>query len=200
MARASRRRFHYVYKTTRITDGKFYIGMHSTDDMDDEYLGSGTRITRSIRKHGADKHVREILFTLLDRSQLCEKEKDVIASFRGNPLCMNLNEGGDGGWDYVNENGLKPKPGHPSWERIAEGVARGNRHPSRIQKNIERLGTGMLGKKHSVETKRKLADSQTGRKNSQFGTVWMTRDGKSVKCPNTDVQELESQGWTRGRK
>lgn len=36
-ARADERKFHYIYKITRF-DGKYYIGMHSTDDLDDGYL------------------------------------------------------------------------------------------------------------------------------------------------------------------
>lgn len=41
MKRAIFRKYHYIYKITRNQDGKFYVGMHSTDDLDDGYFGSG---------------------------------------------------------------------------------------------------------------------------------------------------------------
>lgn len=48
--RADKRKFHYIYKITRIADGKFYIGLRSTDgvkpvkikkEMLNEYLEKG---------------------------------------------------------------------------------------------------------------------------------------------------------------
>jgi hypothetical protein len=44
--------YHYIYKTTNLLNGNFYVGMHSTSDLNDGYLGSGVRVTRSIKKHG----------------------------------------------------------------------------------------------------------------------------------------------------
>ena len=54
MERASRRKYHYIYKTTCIINDKFYIGMHSTDNMEDGYIGSGKRLWHSINYHGKE--------------------------------------------------------------------------------------------------------------------------------------------------
>lgn len=52
--------FHYVYKTTQKSIGKFYIGKHSTTNLDDGYMGSGVDIAPLI-KENPDDFEKEIL-------------------------------------------------------------------------------------------------------------------------------------------
>ena len=98
MQRADQRKHHYIYKITR-DDGRYYIGMHSTDDMNDGYFGSGKRITRSIKKHGKERHSKEILETFPTRKLLKEREKELLTEeLRADPMCMNIAPGGGGGF------------------------------------------------------------------------------------------------------
>ena len=39
-----------IYKTTNLINGRFYVGMHKTNDLDDGYMGSGKMIQRAIKK------------------------------------------------------------------------------------------------------------------------------------------------------
>ena len=88
------RKFHFVYKTTRF-DGKYYIGVHSTDDLEDGYMGSGTYIGRSLKKHGRDKHVTEILQHCASRDGAFDLEcRLVTEQALQEPLCMNTIKGG----------------------------------------------------------------------------------------------------------
>jgi hypothetical protein len=87
MTRADQRKHHYIYKITRVDgSGKYYIGMHSTDDLDDGYFGSGTYLWHSINKHGKDAHSKEILEHLPSRKDLKLREKEIV----------NLKRGGEG--------------------------------------------------------------------------------------------------------
>ena len=52
---------HYVYKTTNMLDGRYYIGVHSTNDIDDSYVGSSKELLRDIKKHGRENFKKEIL-------------------------------------------------------------------------------------------------------------------------------------------
>lgn len=99
MVRADKRKFHYIYKITRNNSDRYYIGMHSTDNMDDGYFGSGTRLWKSIEKYGKENHTMEILEFCESREQLKIREKEIIGDlYRLDENCMNLVPGGNGGF------------------------------------------------------------------------------------------------------
>lgn len=98
--RASDRKHHIVYRTTCTITNKFYIGLHSTDDLNDGYVGSGQRLWKSIRKHGKENHVCEILEHLSSREAAAAREKELIEQYlKIDPLCLNLGPGGLGAPD-----------------------------------------------------------------------------------------------------
>jgi hypothetical protein len=76
---------HFIYKTTH-TNGKYYIGRHSTDNIEDGYIGSG-KWPRSIK----DKSTltREVLEYATDQIALTELEGQYLAEHYGKPNCMN---------------------------------------------------------------------------------------------------------------
>ena len=96
MKQAERRKFHYIYKITR-DDGKYYIGMHSTDNLDDGYFGSGQLLWKSIKKHGKEKHTKEILEFLPSRRELALRESELVTrDVVDDVMCLNLKLGGRG--------------------------------------------------------------------------------------------------------
>ena len=72
------KQFHFIYKTTNLLSGKYYIGMHSTDNLDDGYLGSGRRLRYSINKYGKENHHREILEYCKTREELKSRETEIV--------------------------------------------------------------------------------------------------------------------------
>lgn len=107
--RADQRKFHYIYKITR-TDGsgKYYIGMHSTDDLDDGYFGSGERLWHSIKRHGKEKHSKEILEFLPSRKELSLRVAELVNRNTLNDVkCLNL---ALGGFDSPRNEGKKRTP------------------------------------------------------------------------------------------
>lgn len=50
----------FIYKTTSLINGKYYIGQHKGRE-DDDYLGSGLALKGAIKKHGEKNFKREIL-------------------------------------------------------------------------------------------------------------------------------------------
>lgn len=89
--------YYTVYKTTNKLNSKFYIGAHKTENLEDNYLGSGDLLYKAIQKHGPDVFYKEVLYFLSSEEEMFNKEKETIKEFIGNSLCYNLSEGGRGG-------------------------------------------------------------------------------------------------------
>ena len=91
-----RLKFNYVYRISRPEiDDRFYIGVHSTNNIDDGYLGSGNLIVSSVQKYGKSKHQKEILKVCSTRNEALDFEKDIVTKKLINDSnCMNLSVGG----------------------------------------------------------------------------------------------------------
>jgi len=104
--------FYTVYRTTNLVNGKYYFGVHKTNNPDDDYLGSGTYIKNAVAKYGADKFCKEVLFIFNETNvaSAFAKEDELIQCYRGrDPLCMNLRKGGSGGFDFINRTYWTPE-------------------------------------------------------------------------------------------
>ncbi len=47
-------RYHFVYLTINKNNGMFYIGKHTSDALDDGYVGSGGLLTAALKTYGSD--------------------------------------------------------------------------------------------------------------------------------------------------
>ena len=65
---------HIVYKTTFLPTGQYYIGKHSTNDLNDGYLGSGKIIKTLLSKYDKSLFERTILSEATDKDSLRELE------------------------------------------------------------------------------------------------------------------------------
>jgi hypothetical protein len=207
--------YHYIYKTTCKVTGKYYVGMHSTSNLDDSYIGSGKRLWYSILKHGRENHDREILEFLPDRSSLKEREKELVnESLLQDPMCMNLKIGGEGGnigTDGIFFGGDSFKAASDWWKKADRSLTKEKTKHLRdrdvsekiCQTKLEKTGSrnGWKGRKHNPEYRKRMSeimsDQQKGEKNSQYGKIWIT-NGKDNMMIKKD-QEIPL-GWRKGRK
>ena len=89
--------YHIVYKTTHKESGMYYVGVHSTDDLDDGYMGSGRLLKLAIEQHGRDAFERVILHFCESKSDAFQKEREIVnRAFVQNEQTYNLCEGGSG--------------------------------------------------------------------------------------------------------
>lgn len=208
--RASRRKYHYIYKTTCVITNKFYIGMHSTDNLEDGYIGSGKRLWYSINKHGKDNHICEILEFLPDRNSLKAREKEIVnEELIGEELCMNLQLGGVGG--FINEEHRKKasdgfikklktdKEFSEKWSKRMSNLAKHTHSFGKLKSGKDICDWN--GRKHSPETIIKMRESKKnhgcGSKNSQYGTRWINNGIEAKKIKKDDSIP---EGWKLGRR
>jgi hypothetical protein len=204
------KKYFFVYKTTNKKNGKFYIGIHSTNDLNDGYLGSGTILKSSIKKNGKENFKLEYLEFFENYEDLREAEKKLVnEELLKNPKCINLVYGGGGG--FISPNGAR-------LGGIMAGKLRKERlinNPEEREKYIEsfrerrkewelegkiKSPPNWYGKKHKEESKRKIGEAnslkQKGSGNSQFGSCWITNGNENRKMKKNDELPL---GWRFGR-
>ena len=211
---------HFIYKTTCLVTGKFYIGIHSTNNVEDGYLGSGSLLKRSVAKHGAGKHVREILEFLSCRVSLKDRERHIVnEEMLSDPLCMNLKLGGEGGWDHQNSNmDIQRGKASRGRERIAWLFENDPEWATKRREQLKESGRKAIlvaysqgrvrhdtftGRKHTPESLEKMRRPRNGgTANSQFGMVWVysLSEKRSQRVPAPDLGSWLERGWAKGRR
>ena len=104
--------FHLLYLITNKINRRFYVGVHSTINKEDDYFGSGKRIKLEIAKFGKANFKKEIIGEFSNRADLLLAEKELVDDeLISNSQCLNLKRGGEGGWEFVNTNNLNSRKG-----------------------------------------------------------------------------------------
>ena len=205
-------KYHFIYKTTNILNNKFYIGIHSTNSLDDGYLGSGDRLKSSIRHHGRNNHRREIIEFFCDRDSLVLREIQMIdENTLKDPLCLNLVEGGEGGFPLSDEHIKKfSETGHEALRRKLEdpefkkSFGDKVKEQNKIKKELGLFkGKDWTGLNHTEESKSKIGAAnsikQSGENNSQFGKYWIYKDDEILRISSNELDNYLALGWNRGK-
>lgn len=206
------KKYHYIYKTTNLINKKYYIGMHSTSNMDDGYIGSGKKLWFSIKKYGKENFKCEILEILPDRKSLKKRERELVnEDLLKDKTCLNLRLGGEGGGGFFSKEhrynffAAGGKKVRQMFSKIHfDRLKTDEEYREKWRENVRKSGvwSGKIwqGRKHKEETKKKIGEinskKQKGKNNSQFGTRWITNgiENKKIK-----TQDLIPDGWRLGR-
>lgn len=90
------RKYNYFYKITNNLNGKYYYGIHSTDNLEDGYMGSGILLKKAIKKYGTDFFSKEILKFFNTRKEAAAyEEENVTMTLVENEECYNIIPGGE---------------------------------------------------------------------------------------------------------
>lgn len=89
-------KYHYFYKITNTINNHFYYGIHSTNNLNDGYMGSGSRLKIAIKKYGIENFSKEIIKFFDNREELAKYEAEIVTeSLVHDPNCYNMIVGGD---------------------------------------------------------------------------------------------------------
>jgi hypothetical protein len=176
-----KRKFNYVYKITNIKNGKIYIGVHKTDNIDDGYMGSGKRLINSIKRNGLSNFKKEILFFFDTYQEALNKEKDLVnLEFVERFDTYNLRTGGEHGVyceDSIRKMSINSKERWKDQEyrnrmlKHLSSTSRCNKISANIKKwidnNPDKHNEKMLKINRDPEKIKKTADNHRGRKRPQ---------------------------------
>ena len=202
------KKYHFTYKTTCLLNNKYYIGMHSTNELDDRYIGSGKRLWYSVRKYGKENFKFEILEFLPDRESLAKREKELVnEDTLRDSNCLNLKLGGFGGFSSEAHRKKAQAAGGKKVRQILSA-----KHSERLKSDFDyrekwlkslKGNQSWLGKKHTDETRSKIKLSMKGKgvgnTNSQFNTCWITDGLKNKKIKKEELNNFLLLGWKLGR-
>ena len=148
--------YYTIYKTTNLINDKIYVGYHSTEDINDSYLGSGKLLKQAIKKYGENNFKRDILYVFPTKEEALLKESEIVnEAFIYSESNYNIKLGGEGGWDHTWNS-----------EKRFEAIRKSFKEGRSIGWNLtdeqrSKIGkSSFKGKKHSAESRKKIADSQ----------------------------------------
>lgn len=96
-------RYHTVYRVINKVNNKIYVGVHSTNNLNDNYFGSGKLILMAIKKYGIENFKKEYIFIFDNKEKAYDAEADIVnEQFVSRADTYNMRRGGiGGGGDFV---------------------------------------------------------------------------------------------------
>jgi len=206
---------YYLYQITNTVNGKIYIGVHKTTDIDDGYMGSGKILQSAVKKYGIENFTKTILETFSNSAEMYAREKEIVTEdFVRRSDVYNIKIGGLGGFDYIvaarkNCNHVfspeqRSKGGKTSGQlSAARWKANPGLNPTLFSKEFNKRSSELARAPAAIEKKKKTfakIGHQQKEKNSQFGTCWISHAlFGNKKCPKALLPEYIEQGWVKGR-
>ena len=146
-------KYHYFYKITNLINLKYYYGIHSTNNLDDGYMGSGKALKQAIKKYGIENFKKDIIKFFPNLKELSDFEKFIVnEDLVDDPNCYNLVKGG-----YF------------------------------------------LDDKDILKLKESIVGLQKGENNSAYGKRWITKDQKTIRIDQSELEYYIENGWVPGR-
>jgi hypothetical protein len=193
------------------------MGRHSTNNLNDGYIGSGTLFLATVEQYGRENFTTEILEYLDDYEHLVVREKEIVnEDLLNDPMCLNMTEGGEGDWTTHNRD---PKNRHhrqkgaqkmndilrEDREFQKRNSERARERAIRLHKEGKMKIPSFVGLFHTKESKELMSKThqenchQQGEKNSQSGMMWILHL-KTFESTRIKKDESIPEGWVKGRK
>lgn len=189
---------YHVYKITNKHNGRYYIGVHKTDDFEaSSYMGSGPLIKKAIQKYGKDSFIRESLYAFEDAQRAYDKEREIIDL--SDDLNYNLNSGGLGGFDYINSLDL-PNPMHNP-ESVFKNQESNKKTRSSNKAYYDDVSRSNLQKAVEAVTGVKQSEERVQKRAEYLREYYKTHDHHRKGSTNDEEHNQKiADSWTEERK
>lgn len=182
-------KYHYIYIITNLLDNKKYIGKHSTFNINDGYMGSGTKIKEIIKQGNKNKLKKEIIEFCSSEEIAYEREKYWIKYYNAveSDEFYNIKDGGEG-FPCSQKEEIKQKIRQKALEK---GIWQGDNNPGHIRaKELRGEGNPFYGKKHTEETKQKIREYRLGKKLSEETKLKIKENApgkRAIQCIENEI-------------
>jgi hypothetical protein len=177
------KKFHYVFLTTNIVNGKQYIGDRSCtcDPEKDNYIGSGKPVfLNAKRKYGKENFKREILEFFSTKQEAFNAQEKYIKEYN-----THVSQGG---------YNISPKGGHgckDSWsEESRKKLSASRKGFHHTEETKEKCGSSLRGKFHKESTKEKMSLSHKGIKKSNEHAKHISEGRKGIKFSHEHCKHI----------
>jgi hypothetical protein len=199
--------YYTVYKITNKVNGKIYIGVHKTEELNDGYLSSSDIVAYAIKKHGKDSFTKEIIYFAKSEEDMFNKEAELVnEAFVQRKDTYNIKCGGNGSWTVWNKSkeafaarskGGKNSPTHFKPGYIGPKNFKLNSEHRKLASLKSSSPEAMAKRKATFEKKRHMQ----GKNNHRYGKCWVYHpETGSLSVSKEDIETFLSKGFIKGRK
>lgn len=167
------KKFNFVYITTNLINGKQYIGDHSTNVMDDGYMGSGKMLVYAIKKYGKQNFKCEILENFNTKQEASIAQENYINEYN-TIIPRGYNISPKGGHQFVASISIETKKkmslakkGKSLTETHIKNRTIAQKGKKRTTTTCINISNALKGKKLSEEHKQKLREKKLSQKTKE---------------------------------
>lgn len=163
-------KYYYTYRvdcTAAGWEGYYYLGQHKTNNLDDGYKGSGTKLQEYYKQY-PDDYTFTILEFYSNKTELNIAEQKLIGDlWKTDQYCLNLICGGAGGFKTITSYWKGKKLSEETKRKMSESL-KGRIISDETKRKMSKSMKGKShkawnkGKKTSEEHKHKISESLKG--------------------------------------
>lgn len=203
--------FYTTYVITNKINGKKYIGVHKTNNLDDGYMGSGKLIRRAIQKYGIKNFTKEISGIWNSEKEAYNAESNMVNNeIVENDMYYNQTIGGRGGSIKGLNVGIKKTTEHrKNISKSLTGLRKTDNHRQKLSlakigkvlstehsKNIS-IGQKLNGKNGKYVRTDEIKQKQRDVRKSQ---KWINNGIERKMVDKNDLDLFFKSGWKLGKK